>query len=601
MSDPPLQPAAALRPLAPPRVVRKLPVIPERYALREKDGARFIECDEAPRLRVFIDPSMSVSRADASALGERTILLDGAGSFGPLIDTQHDLYNLDHHAGCERLFTLSTCEQALLMVHSGLALSEGDWTVHANAPDLDTVLAIWCLLNHRRLLDLRPEAQEVLFPLLRLEGAIDANGRELALLCGLPAATIEETQRRIDDLLAHERALKQTTADTRDPRAFTVEMLRAVDMLVYRGEDFGDYTRIEEVVGHVEIAPGRAAVVCRDPSGIYTVEQHLKARWGDQLSLIALENEPGQYTLRRVGNITGAELEPAYDLLNRIDRAVDGRPPGKQWGGSAEIGGSPRPHGTRLTVDEILEALPEAYRPISWLARAGRALGAFAIGASSLLFWPLGLIAASAAPLTFAASASVAAAYPVALAALGVFAVGALLTRAMSRRRPWTFGWRLPANGGGWWLLPLLLLGALPVALVTPPWMGSGAGALASALVAGALGVAAQEVWLRGLVHGVASRGAALQTPRGGWALSRPAWVSAAAYSLVATVLAGPAAAEVLATFQVPMLEALAGFAVLTLVVGLGLAVIRERSLSLLPGIGIQLLGILVAGGLSLL
>ncbi|MGH0029767.1 MAG: hypothetical protein ACQGVC_08245, partial [Myxococcota bacterium] len=98
--------------------VRRLPVIPERYALREKDGQRFLECDEAPRLRAVVDPEMAVSRSEAAALGERVILLDGAGSFGPLIDNEQQLYNLDHHAGCERLFTLSTCEQALLLVQS---------------------------------------------------------------------------------------------------------------------------------------------------------------------------------------------------------------------------------------------------------------------------------------------------------------------------------------------------------------------------------------------------------------------------------------------------------------------------------------------------
>jgi hypothetical protein len=126
-------------------------VIPERYTTREKDGKRSLECDEAPRIRVVIDPGMAASRSDASSLGERVILLDGAGTFGPLVDGDRKLFNLDHHSGCERLFTLATCEQALLLVHSGLRLAEDDWTIYANDPDLDTVLGLWCLLNHRRL------------------------------------------------------------------------------------------------------------------------------------------------------------------------------------------------------------------------------------------------------------------------------------------------------------------------------------------------------------------------------------------------------------------------------------------------------------------
>src|SRR4029450_2676227 len=56
----------------PPRVaVRGPAVIPERYSTREKDGTRSLECDEAPRIRVIIDPGMAGSRFEASSLRGR--------------------------------------------------------------------------------------------------------------------------------------------------------------------------------------------------------------------------------------------------------------------------------------------------------------------------------------------------------------------------------------------------------------------------------------------------------------------------------------------------------------------------------------------------
>ena len=122
---PPITGAEARFDTPPAVVVRRPAVIPERYTTREKDGMRTLECDEAPRIRVVIDPGMAASRSDASSLGERVILLDGAGTFGPLLDGDRKLFNLDHHSGCERLFTLATCEQALLLVHSGLRLVRG--------------------------------------------------------------------------------------------------------------------------------------------------------------------------------------------------------------------------------------------------------------------------------------------------------------------------------------------------------------------------------------------------------------------------------------------------------------------------------------------
>lgn len=566
------------------------PEIPERYSLRDRNGVRVLECDEAPRLRAIIDPGMSVSRSGAASLGERVILLDGAGSFGPLIDNDAKLYNLDHHAGCERLFTLSTCEQALLLVCSGLDLSEGDWKIYANEPDLDTVLALWCLLNFRRVRELGPEARDVLLPLLRLEGAIDAHGPKLASLCGLSNELLEVTTKRVDHLLAFERELKQSGSWARKKvYPYTMEMLCAVDALIYAREDFGDYTRIDEVYGHVEIGDRRVAVVCRDRAGIYTVEQHLKTRWGDQLSLIALENEPGQYTLRRTSTLSGPKLGPAYDRLNRIDAAVDGRPLGKQWGGSEDIGGSPRPTGTLFAPEELVTELERAYRPMTWWRRTGKSSVAFWLGIACLTFWPL----AGALPSPFwrsAGRAALAESYRFGLASLLAMTVAMLLTSSAFQRRPWVFGWRAAVNGGGWWLAPLALLGALPIA----GWASNSVGArpleLAAAIGASVLAVAASEIWFRGLVHGLLVPDFTVQRPGGRWLLSRAAVTSSAAYAIVGATMATAAVDRpFLARLGLNELEFFLGALVLFFTVGLALSVLRERSLSLLPGLIVQL------------
>jgi hypothetical protein len=129
-------------------------------------------------------------------------------------------------------------------------------------------------------------------------------------------------------------------------------------------------------------------VICRDRSGIYTVEQHLKTHWGDQLSLIALENEPGHYTLRRVTRSKArprARLRPAQPDRSRRRR----RPPGKRWGGSADIGGSPRPRGTQLASAEVIEILERAYRKPGLAMRAARTARRSRVGLAFLAFWPL--------------------------------------------------------------------------------------------------------------------------------------------------------------------------------------------------------------------
>jgi hypothetical protein len=572
-------------------------VIPERYSIREKDGLRTLECDEAPRIRVVIDPGIAFSRSDAASLGERVILLDGAGTFGPLVDGDRKLFNLDHHSGCERLFTLATCEQALLLVHSGLRLSEDDWTIYANDPDLDTALGLWCLLNHRRLRELRPEARDVLLPLLRLEGAIDSNGPELARLCGLPTRVLADAQRRIDELLVRERELREAGAwSKKDVYAYTIEMLRSIDAMVYQFEDFGDYTRIEEIYGHVEIGPRQVAVICRDRSGIYTVEQHLKTHWGDQLSLIALENQPGHYTLRRVSSLDGLDLEPAYALLNRIDPAVDGRPPGKRWGGSADIGGSPRPRGTQLASAEVIEILERAYRKRGLARRCAQTALAIAAGIAFVGFWPLA--AALPAPDLSSQTLSIRAAFQLATVALLALAVGTVATRGASRWRPWVFGWRMPAPGRWWVFAPALIACAMPLRGWLPVRLGSAPAELAAAMVAALLAIAAVELWFRGLVHGLLSIDYPVQHPGGPRFLSRAAVGSAVAYSAAATAMTARAMPQnelLYFGLNAPWMLGIA--AVAALVAGLILGGVRERSLSIASGLVLQMLAVAAAVG----
>jgi hypothetical protein len=574
-----------------------LPPLPERYRMRGTGGDARLVCDEAPRVEVRIRRDFAFSEAAARELGKRVILLDGAGSFGPLLDNKNLLYNLDHHSGCERTITLATCEQALLLVHGGLDLSEGDWTIYANDPDLDTVLALWCLLNHARVPELRPAARDVLMPMIRLEGAIDANGNELALICGLPAAAIEEAKGRIDVLLARERAARDggdwQEIDLGD---YTAEMLAAIDRLIYSADDFRDYSSVEEIYGHIELDERCVAVVCRDASGIYAVEKLLKERWGNQLGVIALEKEPGHYTLRRPAALSAIDLNIAYDRLNLLDRNVDGRPAGKRWGGSDNIGGSPRPSGSALTPLELLGVLGGAFQhPSRWQQH----VGAFRV---SLLLLGLCVFAALAGFGTDA------------VPALGVrfgehtariataatfFAVATLMLSSLNTRgRPWQHGWRRPA-GLDW--LPAAGVGfltALPLWGWFPPPTSLEPAALVITAGAIALTAVALESGFRGLCHGLLQLDSHVQRVGGPWRISRAAGLSALLYAALAAAVNAPT----IGLEPFPLLPDVPFLAILTataLVGGLALAAVRERSLSVWPALAAQFFGGLTCAALA--
>ncbi len=548
----------------------------DRYRVELTTGGAVLHCDETPGIDVRIDASFAFSEVDARKLGPRTILLDGAGAFAPMIDGEAKLYNLDHHQGCVRAFTLATCEQALVLVAKGLDLDRGGWTVYANEADLDVVLALWVLLNHRRVVQLGDAEREILLPLLRLEGAIDAIGTEASSLCGLPAAALDDARRRIDHLFQREQSLR--ALPTLDATARTAALLREVDAIVFAETDFGDFRPVEELLGNSELSDELVAVACRDSAGIYDVERRLRERWGARLGLIVLQSPSGRYTLRASATLAGVRLAPLYALLNLVDPAVDGRPDSQRWGGSDEIGGSPRDRRSRLTPDGVLRAARwVARRPLRTARAAANAVAAsVAVALAAALAAPglLEILGASVSP-------HLEACVPLATSGAIALAAASLLTRRQARTSFEVPGWRRPA--GRIWLP--LMAPVVALAGAGGAWLPAPAGADPAALVASASAAALAalgfEAWFRGWVHGLIQLASPPRASERPPLVSRATVVSAALYAFAMLAAQRPADA-------VPT-------AVAALLAGLTLGALRERSRSLWPGIGAQLLAAALA------
>jgi membrane protease YdiL (CAAX protease family) len=422
-----------------------------RYRIREEGGVRLLICVEAPTVRVRIQPGVTATAQEARRAPPGTIFVDGAAQGAPFTDPVKRIYNLDHHQGCVRSFTLSACEQAMVLVCKGLELRSREWTVHANDADLDAVLAIWVLLNHLRLSDPAGSVRADIMPLLRLEGAIDAQGLDLQDLCALPPALFEQTRRRMDRLLDHERNLKSNKSWHRvDQLEYVRERLAQIDRLVYPASVADELVDIEEL-GRIEICEGNVALVCRARAGIYEVERELRRLHGPRLGLIALMQRSGVYTLRQVNPALPGSLEAVYQHLNLIDSAAGSPQSGNRWGGSEEIGGSPRETGSKLSVQQLLDGCRHAFAPTSF----GRRLAGLARAMCTTAIVLSGSIGAAAAMGTMIGLPDhVTFGYALACVAGFAFLIRAARTRC-------AFGLRMPR--GSRWLrtLPIAVSGAL--------------------------------------------------------------------------------------------------------------------------------------------
>src|SRR5438552_3918626 len=430
-----------------------VPVQLGRYRIKQGVRGAVLTCVEAPTVRVRIQHGLCATATAARSAAAGSIFLDGAARGAPFLDSKREVYNLDYHEGCDRPFTLATCEQAVVLIRTGLDLRKRDWTVFANDADLDTVLAIWVHLNHIRLNDGRGATRARVMPLLRLQGVIDALGLEQQDLCGLTPQVLTETQTWIERLRTPELAAKgRGRWQDLDLLEHTADRLRAIDRLIYPPKQSDDLEEIDELV-RVPIANGRVAIICRSEVGIYEVEQQLRRLHGRRLAVIVLQRGTSVYTLRQVDAYLPATLASLYERLNLIDPAAGGHRSANRWGGSTESGGSPRRTGTRVTPQQIASVCQRAYGRPRLLERLSR-IGVAALGSAAIMLAALAPLLMPGAPGNLGPQPAVQ--FSMLLAAFG----GALfLTRGF--RAPGLYGLRRPARLDWLSVVPVAVLGAL--------------------------------------------------------------------------------------------------------------------------------------------
>lgn len=551
----------------------KVSAIPDRYRIREDDRARVLTCVEAPMIMVRARRGMTISSKQARNYPAGTIFLDGAAEGEPFADGDKDLYNLDHPEGS--IQSLATCEQALVLIRKGLDLRKRDWVVLANDSDLDTIFAVWVLLNHLRLNE-DSEVRAKIMPLLRLEGAIDAHGPESQSLSALPPELLRSTAAIRKQLQQQEFVLKSYGRWLEfDLLEYIADRLRAIDEVIYAPEHFAGLHEVDELA-RAEIANGSVAVACGSDASMEEVERQLKRIYGERLGILIFQNAASSYKLRQLDRSLPAKLEQAYERLNLVDPAVKGGG-ANRWDGSTVIGVSPRKTGTSLTATQIIEAVREAFwKPtlLDVVAEVPRAVF-LAVGALSpalaLIF--LGNLARDHGYI---------AGETVLLSALVLAITAGILFGSKARQVPGLYGWRIPTGSGWLAVFPAVLIG------------GAIGGAWASGSLAYRLGAdnlyqftgaaallfpLAAELLFRGVILGHLARRLPIQKSAGPWWNSWPTLISTALYTAASLLLfATISRGQILFSQWILIVVGAATF-------GIASGIARERSESVLASV----------------
>jgi membrane protease YdiL (CAAX protease family) len=564
--------------------------LPHRYIIKDANDGRILTCLETPNIAVHIEAGLSISASAARKSSPGAIYLDGAAQSEPFMDHEKQIYNFDHHEGCLRPFTLSTCEQVLVMIFKGLDLRGRDWKVFANEPDLDTILAIWLILNHLRIQKKDSGRLQFLYTLVRLEGIIDSHGLEMTGFSGLPPELIKKTKKVIDYLRAEEIDLKKNAIwEEIDLLEHTALILQKIDRIIYRSNDLADFKELREL-SRVELGGGRIAVVVEADLGIYELEPHLQRVYGESIGLVILKKGEGLYTLRRLDPFMPGDLNDVYRILNYIDPAVRCRPNSNQWGGSGDIGGSPRGISTKLSPAEIAQACRDAFQNPS--------PAAYVIHFIYALMAVIAIVGAAAASDLYLSSGSWLSKTPgVGLVSKTYFSFfGALVFFTavviflISRRRLWRFGFGVP-HGKDWWIcLPVVLLAAMANGVYFPNSAFQLLNFKETVIYVFIVIPLASELLFRGLAYGILAGDTTVQSCNTPWSFSYAAVAAAVLYAGFITGLTLlPEMSKGVFQMKIVAETAFAAFAL-----GLANGIVRERSRSIFPAVAFHALAFAV-------
>ncbi len=314
--------------------------------------------------------------------------------------------------------------------------------------------------------------------------------------------------------------------------------------------------------------------------GIYELEPHLTKLYGNRLGWVALRRGKHDYTLRQMDLFMPVNLEDVYQRLNFMDPAVKGRIKVNRWGGSGDIGGSPRDLGTRLLPGEIVSACRDVIEKRSDIRHVKRFLSSAAI--SMLIVIASIATAQNWEPARWLGREALGEVFlsPVVGLHAALLFFTLIMLGIVAFRRPWQFGMMLPAGKDWWRLLPMAIICGFTGDILVPTETMFNADPVVAWTIALVLVPLSLELLFRGLVHGMMAQLATIQDCESRWFFSGPTIGSALLY---ATAIGFQMTMMADHPMEILTNGLLIKYIAVAAIFGLVAGMIRERSHSILP------------------
>ena len=278
-----------------------------------------------------------------------SIALDGYVSDKTRYNSRNLKLNINHHENVNRLSTKSTSSQIYMLIKQGLMskFKDNDINIYINHSDEDICLALWLLLNYRRIIK---KNEYLIERLVDIEDKLDVTGGTYPFD---PGSNAMKEVAWVFEPYAKSRL--SGMIDNMNPN----EMKLLINKVLARIEHYcnGRSKKINLDTRYKIIYSGKNWVMLEE-IGSYSRLRFIRDGIKAFISVKKRKDGKYNYILSKTNSFVEFSLERIYKILNKVENIKNNN----KWGGSDIIGGNLRTRGSKINPENLIRIINKVYK-----------------------------------------------------------------------------------------------------------------------------------------------------------------------------------------------------------------------------------------------